>query len=59
MSAKKPALGRGFSSLIPADLIDESLDPTAAQDERLSQLRELKLADIIADPDQPRRVQPV
>lgn len=55
MSAKKPALGRGFSSLIPADLIDESLDPTAAQDERLSQLRELKLADIIADPDQPRR----
>lgn len=55
MSAKKPALGRGFSSLIPTDLIDESLDPTAAQDEQLSQLRELKLADIIADPDQPRR----
>lgn len=55
MSAKKPALGRGFSSLIPTDLIDESLDPTAAQDEQLSQLRELKLAQITPDPDQPRR----
>lgn len=55
MSAKKSALGRGFSSLIPTDLIDESLDPTAAQDEQLSQLRELKLKDITPDPDQPRR----
>lgn len=56
MSAKKTGLGRGFASLIPTDLIDESLDPTAAQDEKLSDLRELKLTDIIANPDQPRRL---
>ena len=56
MSAKKTGLGRGFASLIPTDLIDESLDPTAAQDEKLSDLRELKLTDITANPDQPRRL---
>jgi ParB family chromosome partitioning protein len=55
MSARKMGLGRGFDSLIPTDLIDESLDPTAAQDEKLSDLRELKLADVEANPDQPRR----
>lgn len=54
MSAKIGGLGRGFDSLIPTDLIDESLDPTAAQDEKLSNLRELKLVDISPDPDQPR-----
>lgn len=56
MSAKKTGLGRGFASLIPTDLIDESLDPTAAQDERLSSLRELKLSEVVVNPDQPRRV---
>ncbi len=56
MSLKKGGLGRGFASLIPTELIDESLDPTAAQDEKLSDLRELKLADIIINPDQPRRI---
>lgn len=55
MSAKK-GLGRGFSSLIPTDLIDESLDPTAAQDEKVSQLRELSLDLVEANPDQPRRL---
>lgn len=54
MSMKK-GLGRGFSSLIPTDLIDESLDPTAAQDEKVSQLRELKLDEVEPNPDQPRR----
>lgn len=54
MSIKK-GLGRGFDSLIPTDLIDESLDPTAAQDEKLSDLREIKLSEIVPDPDQPRR----
>ncbi len=54
MSAKK-GLGRGFSSLIPTDLIDESLDPTAAQDEKVSQLRELAVASVHPNPDQPRR----
>lgn len=54
MSVKK-GLGRGFDSLIPDDLFDDSFDPTADEDQKISQLRELKLADIIADPDQPRR----
>ncbi len=58
MSAKKPAksaLGRGFASLIPTDILDESFDPTAEQDEHVSDLRHIKLSEIIADPDQPRR----
>lgn len=55
MSAKKTALGRGFASLIPTDVLDESFDPTAAQDERMSDLRQIKLSEIEPDPDQPRR----
>lgn len=56
MSAKqKKGLGRGFDTLIPTDLFDESFDPTAKQDEKVSDLRNLKLADIIPDPEQPRR----
>ncbi len=54
MSVKK-GLGRGFDSLIPTELLDEEFDPTAAQDERVSDLRHIKLTDISADPDQPRR----
>ncbi|MBI3889629.1 ParB/RepB/Spo0J family partition protein [Candidatus Saccharibacteria bacterium] len=53
--ATKKGLGRGFSSLIPTELLDESFDPTAAQDEKMSELRHIKLTEIIADPDQPRR----
>lgn len=56
MSAKKSGLGRGFASLIPTELIDESLDPTASQDGQLSELREIKLSLIVANPDQPRRL---
>ncbi len=56
MSAKKSALGRGFASLIPTDVLDESFDPTAEQDEHVSDLRHIKLTEIVADPDQPRRV---
>jgi ParB family transcriptional regulator, chromosome partitioning protein len=55
MSAMKKGLGRGFESLIPTDLIDESFDPTASQDEQVSELRLLPIAKITADPDQPRR----
>ena len=56
MSAKqKKGLGRGFDTLIPTDLFDESFDPTARQDEKVSDLRNLKLEDITADPEQPRR----
>lgn len=54
MSLKK-GLGRGFESLIPTDLLDESFDPTAHQDEKISELRNIKLSEIHADPDQPRR----
>jgi ParB family chromosome partitioning protein len=54
VSAKK-GLGRGFSSLIPTELLDESFDPTADQDEKVSELRQIKLTEIIADPEQPRR----
>lgn len=54
MSVKK-GLGRGFESLIPTDLLDESFDPTSEQDEQISELRQIKLSQIVADPDQPRR----
>lgn len=54
MSAKK-GLGRGFDSLIPTELLDESFDPTAQQDNQVSDLRHIKVAEISADPEQPRR----
>lgn len=53
MSAKK-GLGRGFESLIPTDLFDDSFDPTASDDHKLTELRMIPLDDIVADPDQPR-----
>ncbi len=55
MSAKKMSLGRGFDSLIPTELLDEEFDPTAAQDEQVSDLRHIKLEFITPDPEQPRR----
>ena len=51
----KRGLGRGFDSLIPAELLDESFDPTADQDDQVSDLRQIKLGEIIPDPTQPRR----
>ena len=54
MSAKK-GLGRSFDSLIPTELLDESFDPTSEQDDRVSDLRYIKLSEIVPDPDQPRR----
>lgn len=51
----KKGLGRGFESLIPTDLLDESFDPTASQDQQISELRQIKLDQIIVDPNQPRR----
>ena len=53
--AVKKGLGRGFSSLIPDNLLDESFDPSAGDDHKVSDLRTLKLSDITPDPDQPRR----
>ncbi len=53
--AKRPSgLGRGFESLIPTDILDETFDPTA-EDGQPPQLRTIEHASIIADPDQPRR----
>lgn len=54
MSAKK-GLGRSFDSLIPTELLDESFDPTAKQDNQVSDLRNIKISEISADPGQPRR----
>lgn len=54
MSAKR-GLGRGFATLIPTDLLDESFDPTAEQDGQVSDLRNIKISEIHADPHQPRR----
>lgn len=48
-------LGRGFESLIPTELIDDEFDPTLAEDKESSQLKSLKLTDIVRDEEQPRR----
>lgn len=53
--AQKKGLGRGFESLIPVDLLDDSFDPTKKIDEKVSELRTLNISDVTADPDQPRR----
>lgn len=58
MSAKNGpnrGLGRGFESLIPTDLLDESFDPTAGDDHKVSELRNIKLTEITADAEQPRK----
>lgn len=55
MSSKR-GLGRGFDSLIPSELLDESFDPTAGQDQQVSELRNIKMDEIHADPHQPRQV---
>lgn len=54
MSVKK-GLGRSFDSLLPTELLDETFDPTAAQDEQVSDLRYIKTIDISPNSDQPRR----
>ena len=51
----KKGLGRGFESLIPTNLIDETFDPTAQQDEKVSHLRDIAIDKVVPDPDQPRR----
>ncbi len=52
---QKHGLGRGFATLIPTDLLDESFDPTASQDQQVSELRQIKLDQIQIDPSQPRK----
>lgn len=53
MSAK--GLGRGFESLIPTDLVDEEFDLTAKEDKNNSELKQLKLDEIVRDEEQPRQ----
>ena len=53
MTAK--GLGRSFESLIPTDLVDEEFDLTATEDRTTSELKQLKIEDIIPDENQPRR----
>lgn len=52
---KKHGLGRGFDSLIPTQLLEQEFDPTSEQDDQMSELRTLQLADITPNPHQPRR----
>ncbi len=51
----KKGLGRSFDSLIPTELFDESFDPTAGEDEQVSELRYIKTDRIMPDEEQPRR----
>ena len=52
----KKGLGRGFSSLIPTEMIiDDQFDPTLGVDSEISKLQEIPLDRITPDPDQPRR----
>ena len=52
----KKGLGRGFSSLIPTEMIiDDQFDPTLGVDSEISKLQEISLDRITPDPDQPRR----
>lgn len=55
MSQRKSGLGRGFESLIPTDLLDDSFDPTAKQDVKLSKLQEVPITNVHPDPEQPRK----
>ena len=52
---KRSGLGRGFDSLIPTDVLDETFDPTASSDGQVSELRYIRLSEIVSNPDQPRR----
>ena len=52
----KKGLGRGFSSLIPTEMIiDEKIDSELGLEYDKSQLKELKISDISPDSEQPRR----
>lgn len=57
--SKKTALrglGRGFDSLIPTTVLDEALDPSAAQDRAVSELRNVPVSAVVPNPHQPRRL---
>jgi ParB family chromosome partitioning protein len=51
----KRGLGKGFDALIPTDVLDEDFDTTAAEDEKISDLRVLLVDEIVPNPNQPRQ----
>lgn len=51
----KRGLGKGFDALIPTDVLDEEFDPTAQQDEKISELRQIALGEIRPNANQPRK----
>ena len=51
----KRGLGKGFDALIPTDVLDSEFDATAAEDEKISELRILAIRDITPDTNQPRQ----
>ncbi len=53
--AQKKGLGRSFDSLLPTELLNEAFDPTAGEDERVSELRQVPIDNISPDKNQPRR----
>lgn len=53
--AKVKGLGRGFESLIPTDMVAAEFDVTSDVDNKVSELKELKLEDIVRDEGQPRK----
>lgn len=48
-------LGRGFESLIPTDLLDDTFNPMAIEERKVSSDGILPVSQIQANPDQPRR----
>lgn len=55
MATKSRGLGRGFEALIPTNLVEEEFDPTRKEDKNVSQLVEIKIAEIMRDEEQPRK----
>ena len=53
--AQKKGLGRSFDSLLPTELLNETFDPTANEDQKVSELRHININDIAPDQNQPRR----
>lgn len=53
--AQKKGLGRSFDSLLPTELLNEAFDPTASEDEKVSDLRQINIDNISPDENQPRR----
>lgn len=54
MSSKR-GLGRGFETLIPTDLFDESFEKATGQDSEKSDLQYVEIGLVHPDPQQPRR----